>query len=443
MNSAKNTVVKVILLCLLIQSLIFAASTGRPKNIILIIADGAGFNHIEAFNYYRNGKKGSQTFEKFPVKLAVTTYPAGGTYESEKSAEDFNYVKIGFITDSAAAATALATGAKTSNGSIGVDINGQRIENVIERCEKLGMSTGVITTVQISHATPAGFVVHQNSRQGYEEIADEMINQSGLEVIFGCGNPLFDDNGKKLDKPNEFKYVGSRQTWNSLVEGAAGSDADGDGIADKWTLTQNKQDFVNLANDKTPKRVLGIAQTATTLQENRSGNSVVPFDVPFNKNVPSLAEMARAAFNVLDDDPDGFFIMIEAGAVDWASHDNNGARMIEEMTDFANTVDTVIGWVETKSDWQKTLVIITADHETGYLTVESPKTGSDKKMPVIKWNTTEHTNSLVFFFAKGQGSNLFAEQTKDKDPVYGSYIDNTDIAKVIFALLEQKAPTKK
>jgi len=382
---------------LVISSLAFAASTDCPKNIIFIIVDGGGFNHIDAFDYYTNGKKGSQPFEKFPVKLAVTTYPAGGSYEPEKATEDFNYVKTGLITDSAAAATALATGTKTNNGFIGIDINSQKIGNVIERCEKFGMSTGVVTTVPISHATPASFVAHQNSRKSYEEIADEMINQSELEVIFGCGNPLFDDNGKKLDNPDGFKYIGS-QIWNSLITSSN----------DKWTLIQSIQEFINLANGKTPKRVLGIAQTASTLQENRSGNSVVPFDVPFNQNVPNLSEMTKAALNVLDDDPDGFFIMIEAGAVDWASHENNSPRMLEEMIDFDGAADAVINWVETKSDWDSTLVIITADHQTGYLT------GLDKrrfvvnsgkgKMPQMEWNGGSHINAPVFLFAKGQGS---------------------------------------
>ncbi len=440
MKLSKNTAVKVILLCLFMQSLIFAASTDCPTNIILIIVDGGGFNHIDATGYYSDGKKASQPFEKFPVKLAVTTYSTDGSYEPQKTAEDFNYVKSGY-TDSAAAATALATGTKTSNGSIGVDLQGNKLENIIERCEKLGMSTGVVTTVPISHATPAGFVAHQKSRRGYEEIAEEMIDKSALEVIFGCGNPLFDDNGKKLDKPGEYKYVGSPQIWNLLVEGSAGSDADGDEIADKWTLIQNKQDFINLAQGKTPKRVIGVAQAASTLQEKRGGKSIVPFDVPLNQNVPNLSEMTKAALNVLDDDPDGFFVMIEAGAVDWASHDNDSARMIEEMIDFDGAADAVVSWVKTKSDWKNTLVIITSDHQTGYLTDVS--NASKGKLPKMRWNSKDHTNSPVFLFAKGQGSQIFAKKVKGKDPVYGPYIDNTDIPKVIFSLLEQRVSTKK
>jgi alkaline phosphatase len=434
MKPPKNTIAKTVLfLTFFIQSFILASSVDYPQNIILIIVDGGGFNHIDAIDYYQYGKKSRQPFEKFPVKLAVTTYPASGSYDPKKAAQNFNYVKSGF-TDSAAAATAMSTGVKTSNDSIGVDVNENRLEHIIERCEKLGMSTGVVTTVPISHATPAGFVAHQQSRRGYEQIADEMINQSALEVLFGCGNPLFDDSGKKLDEPGNFKYVGSKKIWNSLIEGSAS----GDGIADKWTLIQSKQDFLNLAEGKTPKRVIGVAQAASTVQEKRSGKSVLPFDVPLNQNVPTLSEMTKAALNILDDDNDGFFIMIEAGAVDWASHDNNGARMIEEMTDFTNAVKSVIDWVETKSSWQKSLLIITADHETGCLTVAVSKTDSYKKMPAMQWHSTDHTNSLVPFYAKGQGSKLFEQKAKNKDLLHGRYIDNTDIAKVIFTLLEQR-----
>jgi alkaline phosphatase len=436
---------KVLFVILLLQSFIFASPADYPKNIILIIVDGGGFNHIDAADYYACGKKGSQPFEKFPAKLAMTTYSAAGAYDPKKAAEDFNYVKTGF-TDSAAAATAMSTGIKTNAGAIGVDINDGGLEHIIERCEKLDMSTGIVTTVPVSHATPAGFVAHQQSRKGYQQIADEMINQSALEVIFGCGNPFFDDNGEKVKSAN-FKYIGSEEVWNSLIEGSAGSDADGDEITDKWTLIQSRQEFLNLADGLTPRRVIGIAQAATTLQEKRAGNSVAPFDIPFNPNVPSLAEMTKAALNVLDDDNDGFFIMIEAGAVDWASHDNDSARMVEEMTDFRNAAQVVVDWVDMRSSWQKSLMIITADHECGYLT------GPDKsrfvvsdgkgKLPQMRWNSTDHTNSLVFFFAKGQGSKLFEQKAKNRDAVYGRYIDNTDIAEVIFALLQRRVLTQK
>jgi alkaline phosphatase len=156
--------------------------------------------------------------------------------------------------------------------------------------------------------------------------------------------------------------------------------------------------------------------------------------------------MTRAALNVLDDEPNGFFVMIEGGATDWASHDNQSGRLIEEMNDFNRSVEVVSKWVIQNSSWNETLVIVTADHETGHLT--GPGSGqTDKgfvwndivsngpgKLPAMKWHSKNHTNSLVPFFAKGRGAEQFIKAVDDYDPVRGPYIDNTDIAKVIFSL---------
>jgi alkaline phosphatase len=407
------------------HAFVFAADV--PRNVIFMIIDGCGFEHIAATDYYEYGKKGGQVYEKFPVKLAVSTYPAGGSYDPNRAVSDFNYVKEG-CTDSAAAATALATGVKTSYGSLGVDVNEKPLENVIDKCEKLGMATGVITTVPFSDATPAGFVVHQKSRNSYKQIIDEMINKSDLEVVFGCGHFIYDDDGKKVEAPDDIR----KKIWDLYIAKST----------DKWALIQNRTEFVNLADGQTPKRVLGIVETTATLQSGRHGESKAPFDVPFDQNMPTLAEMSRAALNVLDDDKDGFFVMIEGGSIDWTSHGNDSARMIEEMIDFENAVKAVVKWVETKSSWRKTLVIITADHETGRLS------GPDKsrfavnagkgKIPLVGWYGHNHTNSLVAFFAKGAGAKSFIERAKNNDPVYGRYMDNTDIPKTIFQILEEK-----
>ena len=427
MKLPKIAIVKIILLYLFIQPLVFAADV--PQNIILMIIDGGGFNHIDAADYYQYGKKGKQVYEQFPVKLAMTTYSFGGSYAPNRAVSDFNYVITGKITDSAAAATAMSTGVKTSNGSIGVDVNENRLENIIEKCERLGMATGVVTTVPISHATPAGFVAHQNSRKSYTQIADDIINKSELEAVFGCGNPYYDNDGRKIDEGN-FKYISS-ELWRKLSAGSA-----------EMNLIQDRQDFLNLAEGRTPQKVIGIAQVFKTLQSSRSGESKTPFDMPLNKNVPTLAEMSSAALNVLDDDSDGFFVMIEGGAVDWASHGNNSARMIEEMIDFEKAVKAVIEWVEKKSSWKKTLVIITTDHETGYLTgLDGGKfvgNNGKGKLPQAVWNAKGHSNSLVGFFAKGAGAKSFAERAKNTDPVHGRYMDNTDISNVIFGFLEDK-----
>ena len=239
-----------------------------PKNIIIMISDGWGFNHLEAASYWEYGEDARQIYNRFPFKFAMSTFSAGCGYDPEFAWSDFDYVK-GCATDSAAAATALSTGVKTYNGAIGVDLDEQPIKNVLELAEDLGKATGVVTSVEWSHATPAAFVAHNISRNNYAEIAREMIYDSAIDVIMGCGHPWYDKNGVRLpdNSPNTFKYVGGEETWKDLVAGSAGGDADGHGRDDPWTLIQDLTEFQALAHGKTPKRVIGVAQVYQTLQQ--------------------------------------------------------------------------------------------------------------------------------------------------------------------------------
>ncbi len=417
---------------------------GQPKNVIILIADGCGYNHIKATDYYQCGQVPCHSYEEFPVRLAMSTYQSRGRYDSNTAWTDFDYVKKQ-TTDSAASATAMAAGVKTLNGRIGLDVKRERALNLVERAEQLGKATGVITSVPFSHATPAGFVAHNISRNNYRQIADEMVNQSAIDVIMGTGHPFYDNDGEFRSTPS-YKYV-APDLWNDLKAGSAGGDVDGDGTADYWTVVQTRTEFEALAAGPTPKRLFGIPQVYATLQQGRLGDvNAVPFEVPLTQTVPALEEMTHAALNVLDEDPDGFFLMIEGGAIDWAGHDNQSSRLIEEMIDFNKSVDAVIDWVDNHSNWQQTLVIVTADHETGYLT--GPNSGlrptgavwnelinkGAGSLPEMQWNSSDHTNSLVPFFAKGAGAQLFEETFDGLDPVRGPYIDNTDIAKIIFSL---------
>jgi alkaline phosphatase len=198
--------------------------------------------------------------------------------------------------------------------------------------------------------------------------------------------------------------------------------------------------------------VLGVARIYQTLQQQRSGDeSAPPYAVPFITSVPTLTEMTMAALNVLDNDRDGFFLMVEGGAVDWAAHSNQTGRMLEEQIAFDETVAAVTEWVETHSSWRETLVIVTSDHETGYLTgpgsgpLESGdlEGGSSSWFPLVnrgrgvvpglQWNIKGHTNSLVPFFARGSGSRWFEAEADKIDPVRGAYLDNTEIGRVLFS----------
>jgi len=425
-----------------------ATADSGTKNVILMISDGWGYNHVLATDYYTAGRAGAALYEAFPFTCAMSTYSANGAgYDPAQVSASFTYV-ISNATDSAAAATALSTGFKTRNGCLGVDESGERLVHVMEQAEATGRATGVLTSVPLSHATPAGFIAHVSARGEYAEIAQQMLTQSAAEVIMGAGHPWFNDDGNRVDKPN-YDYVGGEALWQDLTDddGLLGADADGDGRPDPWALVQTCDQFRALMLGDTPGRVVGIVQVATTLQQKRSGADALPGSVARNANIPTLAEMTRAALNVLDEDPDGFVLMIEGGAVDWASHANQSGRMIEEMMDFNAAVEVVCQWVESNSSWDETLLIVTGDHECGYLTGPDPQdrwtpvqNNGVGALPGMKWNSRTHTNSLIPLFAKGAAVHLFQQYADQSDPLCGPYIDNTEVAKVIFTVLGKPGP---
>ncbi len=430
--------------------------TPSAKNIILMISDGCGYNHVDASSLFEHGKTGVQVYESFPFRAGMSTYSYNkgllgrltlGEYDPTKALSDSRYVTRGY-TDSAAASTTMSTGHKTYGGAIGMDTNREPLLHAWEKAERAGKMTGVVSSVQWSHATPAAFVAHNESRSKYAAIAREMILESPTDVIMGCGHPWFDANGQAKAKPNKFDYVGGQDTWDALVSGQAGGDADGDGKAGPWKLIQTREEFRALMSGPAPKRVCGVAQVVKTLQYGRAGDTeAIPFQVPLIETVPTLAEMTRAAINVLDDDPDGFCLMVEGGAVDWAGHDNHTSRMIEEQIDFDRAVDAVVQWVEKNSTWAETLLIVTSDHECGYLTAPTPagQTAPDASvrlrnngkgiLPGLKWNSGSHTNCLVPVYAKGPAVPLLTKLADQQDPKRGAYIDNAEIGEVLHAAI--------
>lgn len=438
----------------------------HPKNIIIMIGDGVGYNHMLASNFYLGMT--AQSHELFPVKLALAHYPAmvreydslnpgllciASGYNPALAWSDTAFLKHD-CTESAAAATAIATGVKTYNNAVGVSVQHDTLENLVQLAKTLGKATGVVTTVPFCHATPAGFVAHNFSRSNYSQIAAEMLFDSHCDVIMGCGDPMYDNNGMPVkEKWNDAKYVVDSATWADIIAGSSVrtkfsingkmkscQDADGDEIADPWTVIRDRKDFRALAYGKTPKRVLGCPMIYETIQQKRSPqnhetNDSPPFTTPLVRLVPSLSEMVAGALNVLDNNPSGFFIMIEGGATDWASHANQKGRMIEEMAGFFEGVTAVVEWVEKNSNWNETLLIVTGDHETGLLWGDRPflpLTGNGKgNLPGMNFNSYDHSNSLIPFYAKGTGSELYRIFADEYDSVRGPFIQNAEIAQLI------------
>lgn len=498
------------------------AEAQSAKNIILLISDGWGYNTILATDYYNNGAANTSPFANFPVYTAMTTYmsyfesaggelvgagseaiqskPASMGYDGAEAKNNFDYIGE-YYTDSAAAVTAMASGVKTFQGAIGVGMDRLPVPNMVEIANAAGKATGSITSVQFSHATPAGFYAHTNYRSDYQYVAQQGIFDSKLNVLMGAGHPLYDDDGQLRDEPYD-RYIGGMDIYNGLAAGlttmewahtisdpftggkqdltgtSTVQDIDGDGNPDAWHLIEDRADFQAMATGDTPLRVFGLPKVAQTLQYNRSTQAaakiafnteatvdqmvldpvaekpaysdlddvmIAPYADPLVSNVPTLEEMTRVALNVLDNDPDGFFLHVEGGAVDWAGHGNWLGRMIEEQTDFNNTVQAVIDWVETNSNWNETLVIVTGDHETGMLVGPGGKQAGESfravtnngigVTPTGTFYSGDHTNQLIPLYAKGPYANTFLSYSNHQDPVRGMYMDNTDIFHVMTAAL--------
>jgi len=411
----------------------------RAKNVIVMITDGTDWYSWEAAAYYRNGALGEESFEQFPVRLPVATFPLttqgqggapDGGYNPRKAWDHrpitgeerfagYQYV-TNWATDSAAAATAMATGVKTFNGALGVDVSGRPVRNLTEVAIDLGRSAGVITSVPLCHATPAGFVVHVGNRGSYRAIAQQML-ASRLSVIMGAGNPM---GAKEADK---YDAVGGRACWRWLNSSKS-----------PWKVVQTREEFERLAEGgDVPERVLGVPLASSKLPNSRE---------PGADQVPSLATMARAAINVLSRDPDGFFLMIEGGAPDWGAHNNKLDELVYELSDFYDALNAVVAWIESHGGWEENLLIVTTDHGSGLLLGPD----SDKvfwqpianegqgQLPKAKFHTKGHTNELVRLYAKGPGSQLFVQLAEREDsylkryhPGWGpKYGDNTFVFRV-------------
>jgi len=431
---------------LLSGSLVSAA----PKNIIMLISDGWGYQQIKATNLYQYGELDQQAYEQREwLKYGMSTFSAEGDgYDTDEVDQDKTYVKKK-PTDSAASGTALSTGKKTYDGAINISMEGDTLMTITERALALGKRAGVVSSVEWSHATPAAFVAHNESRNNYAAIAQEMVRKSGVDVIMGAGDAGYDNDGQVCTTCN-YKYVGGQDLFDSLKAGQV-EDAKGR----TWNLVQDSAtvDSLNQGTISSALPLMVVPKVYQTLQYNRSGadNADLPWADPRNAGISTLEQMTGAALNALYND-EGFFLMVEGGAVDWAGHGNHLGRLIEEQTDFNNTVDRVIQWVEANSSWDETLVIVTGDHETGYLTgaefanVESVSedndttwviddvTGEQGELPAHAWNSGSHTNQIIPFFAKGEGIDMLKTYVDERDNRRGDYLKNSEVGQAVHAL---------
>ncbi|MDR1004137.1 MAG: alkaline phosphatase [Prevotellaceae bacterium] len=294
----------------------------QAKYVFYFIGDGMGVNQVNATEMYLaacEGRIGTESllFTTFPAVGIATTYSASNP-----------------ITDSAAAGTALATGVKTYNSAISVDTDKQELTTVAERAKRSGRKVGITTSVSVDHATPAAFYAHQPNRKMYYEIACG-IPQAGFDFYAGGGFLSPDKSYDKQDAPSVYP----------ILEQAG------------YTIARGLNDF---------KAKEAAAGKMILIQPEGADPAGIPYAIDRKPGDLTLAQITQSAISFLTQGRDkGFFLMVEGGRIDWACHDNDPATVINEIIDMDNAVKVAYEFY--KKHPKETLIVITADHETGGL----------------------------------------------------------------------------
>ncbi|MFP8488235.1 alkaline phosphatase [Gracilimonas sp. Q87] len=312
------------------------------KNVIFLIGDGTGLAQIASGQIAIAGPDGLLHMQTMPVTGIVKTHSSDN-----------------LITDSAAGATAFSCGLKTYNGAIGVNPELTPCKTILELAEDKGLSTGLISTSSITHATPASFASHVIQRSMQEEIAEDFLH-SGVEVFLGGGVKWFNENQRSdsLDLIGKFREEG-------------------------YEILLNDNELTTSSSDK----LLGLFATDGLERE---------------KGEPSSKAMVSKALQVLNKNEKGFFLMVEGSQIDWAGHGNSVEYLKREIQDFDEAVKAVLDFAQEDGE---TLVVLTADHETGGMTMQRQVAEGDSLE--IFWSTDYHTGIPVPIMAYGPSATEF------------------------------------
>ena len=320
-----------------------------PKNVILLISDGTGLSQISSAYFYKEGEPNYTRFKEI------------GFIKTSSSKED--------VTDSAAGATAFASGIKTYNGAIGVTPDSLDIATLVELVQDKKIKTGVVATSSIQHATPAAFYGHQVSRRFYEALSMDLYN-SDIDFFAGGGLKFFN---KRKDSVDLMKKMRDKGFYMNTEKLATAKELEG----------HSKAGFL-LAEDGMPK-----------MQENRGDF------------LPNAAELGIDFLN----NENGFFLIVEGSQIDWGGHANEAEYVIQELLDFDKMLGKVLDFAEKDGN---TLVVVVSDHETGGFTLSSRtvefETGmkySDYSKIAVTFSTGGHSATMIPVFAYGPGAENF------------------------------------
>ena len=329
--------------------------TGKtPKYVFLFIGDGMSYPQIQSTSDYLGALNDEDYWQAQPS----LDDNQGATLDGPEYLNFMNFEGVGtavtydsnsFAPDSASTATSIATGHKTYSGSINVDETGTiEYETIAEQLKaQKGYEIGVITSVNLNHATPAAFYAHQASRSSYYEIGLEMV-ESGFDYLAGGG--LLDPTGSEGDQTDLYQLA--QEAGYTVARTYAEADA------------------ISADTDK-----------AIIIEENLADSDAIPYEIDRTDDMWSLADYVEKGIEVLDNDT-GFFMMCEGGKIDWACHANDAGSSIHDTQALADAVQVAIDFAAEHPD--ETLILVTGDHETGGLTIGFAGTDYDTYLDLLE-----------------------------------------------------------
>ncbi|RED59241.1 alkaline phosphatase [Cohnella lupini] len=372
------------------------AASKQAKNVIIFVGDGMGAAARDAIRLATVGVTG---------KLAMDSMPYAGMIHTSSTS---------FVTDSAASATAYASGVKTYNGAIGMDANKKSVKTIMEYAKEAGKATGVVTTSQVTDATGAAFGAHVEDRAKQSDIALQYLTKAKIDVLLGGGEDFWFPAGSAgafQDEPAEDPSEKSKGTQGNLVDKAKKLG---------YSYVTSKTDMQKSKGHK----LLGLFSNEEMFQQRPEGEGDI-----YNPIV-SLPDMTKKAIDTLSTNKKGFFLMVEEEAIDEMAHSNNAALTIKAGQQLDKSVQIAKDFAKKNPD---TLVLVLADHETGGLSIEAVDDADESgdaiskedgpfaivkstEKFVVDWTTSGHTAVDIPITASGTGSELFT----------GSY-ENTEV----------------
>lgn len=365
----------------------------KLKNIILLIGDGMGPQQVGLLELYAR-------------YAGDERYPEGLSHLGQMIRDGATGMVIttpadGLVIESAAAATQMGSGEMSNYGSVGLGMDGKPVKSAIVHAKERGLSTGLVTDTRITHATPAAFAAHTDDRWDETDIAVQML-QTAPDLMFAGGWRYFLPRHVKRDKALVARL---QDEYGLLPSGIRSVRKDNRNLLDEARDAgyQIVSDPAAL-DDADTLPILGLF-APNAMQNGLEWWKEQSSDSP---SEPSLETMGMRAIELLSQNEDGFFLMIEGGQMDWAAHRNEPQRLLYELIRFDDTIGAVIEWAKDRDD---TLVLVTADHDTGGFSIVYDKDGPpdaeifndlDEADNYVKWSTIHHTHTPVIAVAHGE-----------------------------------------